>query len=413
MYPFCREVRNIKSKTYEAFVEKFKPKKTTDDCYTPSEIYEVIKDWVCKRYNIDPENVIRPFWPGGDYEKDEYPPGCVVVDNPPFSILKNICEFYLERGIPFFLFAPSLTALSGKTTWDRMNHIVCDCSIVYENGATVRTSFITSFEPETVAETSPELTKLVNDTVEKLKQEKTRKLSKYDYPDHIVTAAMMQKMAHYGVHFRVRREECQLVRSLDAQRSMKKEIYGAGLLLSDQAAARKQNAEKQAAENTNSIRIVLQHVDGTPVKADDFDFEIIDDNTLFNYDNDLLLNGDVTYIPWAKGQAQTGVSIVGPGQVVPQPIEVAYAELCTSRLMTNNSPRLLVKRHEDGGTVIDFPLNNYLLLMRSDRYSKMGDQEYLDRESRWTLYFFLQAGIWLQTRIVVNDWVVRINDIEM
>ena len=204
MYPFCREVRNIKSKTYEEFVEKFKPKKTTDDCYTPSEIYEVIKDWVCKRYNIDPENVIRPFWPGGDYEKDEYPPGCVVVDNPPFSILKNICEFYLERGIPFFLFAPSLTALSGKTTWDRMNHIVCDCTIEYENGATVKTSF--------------------------------------------VTAAMMQKMARYGVHFRVRREECQHVRSLDAQRAMKKTIYGAGLLLSDQAAARKQNAEKQAAE---------------------------------------------------------------------------------------------------------------------------------------------------------------------
>ena len=226
MYPFCREVRNIKSKTYEEFVEKFKPKKTTDDCYTPSEIYEVIKDWVCKRYNIDPENVIRPFWPGGDYEKDEYPPGCVVVDNPPFSILKNICEFYLERGIPFFLFAPSLTALSGKTTWDRMNHIVCDCTIEYENGATVKTSFITSFEPETVAETSPELTKLVNDTTEKL----------------------MQKMARHGVQFRVRREECQHVRSLDAQRAMKKTIYGAGLLLSDQAAARKQNAEKQAAE---------------------------------------------------------------------------------------------------------------------------------------------------------------------
>ena len=87
--------------------------------------------------------------------------------------------------------------------------------------------------PETVAETSPELTKLVNDTTEKLRQEKTRKLSKYDYPDHIVTAAMMQKMARYGVHFRVRREECQHVRSLDAQRAMKKEIYGSGLLLSD------------------------------------------------------------------------------------------------------------------------------------------------------------------------------------
>ncbi len=49
------------------------------------EVYEVIKDWVCKRYNIDPGNVIRPFWPGGDYKKDEYPPGCVVVDNHSFE----------------------------------------------------------------------------------------------------------------------------------------------------------------------------------------------------------------------------------------------------------------------------------------------------------------------------------------
>ena len=36
-----------KSKTYEEFVEKFKPKKTTDDCMTPPEIYEVVKDWAC------------------------------------------------------------------------------------------------------------------------------------------------------------------------------------------------------------------------------------------------------------------------------------------------------------------------------------------------------------------------------
>ena len=28
--------------TYEEFVEKFKPKKTTDDCYTPLVVYEVI-----------------------------------------------------------------------------------------------------------------------------------------------------------------------------------------------------------------------------------------------------------------------------------------------------------------------------------------------------------------------------------
>lgn len=31
---------------YEGFTEKFKPKKTTDDCYTPREVYETVLSWV-------------------------------------------------------------------------------------------------------------------------------------------------------------------------------------------------------------------------------------------------------------------------------------------------------------------------------------------------------------------------------
>lgn len=34
------------SEEYKQFVEKFKPKKTTDDCYTPPEVYEAVKQWV-------------------------------------------------------------------------------------------------------------------------------------------------------------------------------------------------------------------------------------------------------------------------------------------------------------------------------------------------------------------------------
>ena len=45
----------MKNESYEEYVEKFKPKKTTDDCYTPPEVYEVIKDWVCRRYGTDPD----------------------------------------------------------------------------------------------------------------------------------------------------------------------------------------------------------------------------------------------------------------------------------------------------------------------------------------------------------------------
>ena len=94
-----------KFKDYDGFVEKFKPKKTTDDCYTPPEVYDVVLKHVREAYNIaDDVPIVRPFYPGGDYEHYDYPEGCVVVDNPPFSIFANILDFYQARGIRFFLF---------------------------------------------------------------------------------------------------------------------------------------------------------------------------------------------------------------------------------------------------------------------------------------------------------------------
>ena len=57
---------------YEGFVEKFKPKLTTDDCYTPTIVYEAVADWTAKEYGLDKFNFVRPFYPGGDYaEHDE------------------------------------------------------------------------------------------------------------------------------------------------------------------------------------------------------------------------------------------------------------------------------------------------------------------------------------------------------
>ena len=60
--------------------------------------------------------------------------------------------------------------------------------------------------------------------------------------------------------------------------------------------------------------------------------------------------------------------------------------------------------------IINIPLNTYLLLLKSELYSEMSSQEFLDRISEWSLVFFLDSqNRWVNTRIVVNDWVVRIN----
>ena len=51
-----------KSKTYEEFVEKFKPKKTTDDCYTPPTIYEIVKQWACNEYAARKDAINAQKW---------------------------------------------------------------------------------------------------------------------------------------------------------------------------------------------------------------------------------------------------------------------------------------------------------------------------------------------------------------
>lgn len=159
-------------------------------------------------------------------------------------------------------------------------------------------------------------------------------------------------------------------------------------------------------KDTNNLRIILQQLNGDMVNAEDFDFLITDDNTLFDSDNNIVPNGGITYTPWTKGQASTGITDAD------QEVIVAYAELSVSRLMVQNAPRLIIRKHADGTDVVNIPLNNYLLVLKSNLYADMGAQEYLDRESEWSMIFFLGANHeWIKTQVIINDWIVRLSDI--
>ena len=93
---------------------------------------------------------------------------------------------------------------------------------------------------------------------------------------------------------------------------------------------------------------------------------------------------------------------------------VAYAEFSTSRLTVGNRPRLIITNKETAEEVVNIPLNDYLLLLKSDRYAEMSDQEYLDRENEWSMIFFLDEDhLWINAQIIINDWVVRLNNITM
>ena len=247
------------SPEYAAFVEKFKPKKTTDDCYTPPEIYDAILGWAAERYGFDPACVVRPFWPDGDFMAFEYPDGCVVLDNPPFSILARICRTYITRGIRFFLFAPTMTILNctGKKSVMDLNHIVTKCTITYENGATVPTSFITNLETDgTVLESAPDLSDLIQSKDDELQKANKKSLPKYVYPDHVITAARVNWFCAHHTPYKLNRRDCCHIGKLDAMDE--KSIFGGGLLLSERAAAERAAAERAAAERAAAERAAAE-----------------------------------------------------------------------------------------------------------------------------------------------------------
>ena len=152
-----------KGESYEDFVNKFKIKKTTDDCYTPPHIYEKVKEWAVKEYNLSGKIIERPFYPGGDYINYNYTENSVVIDNPPFSILSKIIDYYNEHNIKYFLFAPHLTLF---TLYRAKCHVVTKSKIIYENGARVATSFVTNLE-DNVIRTAPDLAQLLTEPSKK------------------------------------------------------------------------------------------------------------------------------------------------------------------------------------------------------------------------------------------------------
>ncbi len=221
---------------YEGFVKKFEAKKTTDDCYTPPTIYEIVKDWTVKRFGLNGAKIIRPFKPGGDFVNEDYSGDCVVIDNPPFSILKKICDYYNAHGIRFFLFCPALSSIYKGCTYVAVN-----VGITYENGANVNTCFVTNLAGDIIAMTAPELSKSLNEENNRLSKLNKKVLSKVAYPPQVLRAFDLQRLARYGVHYEVRASEG-AVRSKVCDYN----AFGCSVLLSDEATEKRIKAEEDA-----------------------------------------------------------------------------------------------------------------------------------------------------------------------
>jgi len=253
-----------KSRNYDEFVDKFKHRHTTDDCFTPPNVYQVVLDWAAKKYGFDPSCVVRPFCPDGDYQAFDYAPDAVVVDNPPFSIISKIVKWYNDHGIRFFLFAPGMTLL-GNVNDKRTCAVIASVKITYDNGAIVSTGFLTNLS-DNLIETCPDLHDLLFEAnkigVKKSHQEKNRIKPRFKYPDSVMTIGRAKFLTDHHVELRVKREDAVPITKLDCMDG--NDIFSTGYMLSKSAEIENANAyakalsnrEKETSERIKRIKIL-------------------------------------------------------------------------------------------------------------------------------------------------------------
>ena len=258
-----KDKRQEGNEEYNSFLDKFETPKTTDDCYTPQNVYDAVAQYVEDKYGFNKEKFVRPFYPGGDYVKYKYAEDAVVVDNPPFSIMSEILKFYTEKKIKFFLFAPALTLFSSL---EDVCAIGVGVSVTYENKAKVATSFLTNMEDKRLR-SDPELYQIVKQINDENERADKKEIHKYEYPDYIVCSTDLSAFSKYGVNFELSKKDSVRIRELDAQKEAGKAIYGSGYLLSEKAAAKKAAAEKAAAEKAAAKKWELSEREMEIVKS--------------------------------------------------------------------------------------------------------------------------------------------------
>lgn len=235
--------RGVKQRTfedYDGFVNKFKAKKTTDDCYTPPTIYEIVKEWTVQKFGLQGCEIMRPFYPGGDFINERYGKNCVVIDNPPFSIMKKICDWYNEHGVRYLLFCPALSSLYSNATF-----VAVRTQIRYENNAQVNTAFVTNMAGGLIAMTAPDLSKALNEEIKRLRADSVKVCRKVAFPDSVLRVFDLQRLAHNGVYFEVSQSEgvvCSKVCDYSA--------FGNSILISEGCKQRRKVAEIEARNNT-------------------------------------------------------------------------------------------------------------------------------------------------------------------
>ena len=250
------EVISTKSeKMYNYCVTNGRNINTPDECYTPPAVYDTVLDYAVERYQLQGKHIVRPFVPGGDYQKYVYDKNDVVVDNPPFSMTTKIVNWYIDHNIPFFLFINGLYGVSlsrglrGKATVIVTN---ANASFYHEpNNKAIKLGFVTNLEPKNIVLRGDAT--LTNRLIGLVKK---KRLNKLKYPKNILRNSDVLKAIHHGVELKLTTNNCLFANNLDYNKEHKlTDVHGGCYLVDDKLYEEFKESLKQALPNTYCVTL--------------------------------------------------------------------------------------------------------------------------------------------------------------
>ena len=163
-------------------------------------------------------------------------------------------------------------------------------------------------------------------------------------------------------------------------------------------------------KNTNKIRLVLIDANGgTELKAEDFAISATTQNGDLDYANQPISTETLTWQPYY--QAVESVQSAD-GSITYQAV---CAELNTLRLLDDSQTSLSLRyAKEDEEPFLHVNLTDLLLLTKMESHD-MEAQEYLDRQDEYviTAYLDMVGGKAHCLEILVNDWTIRLDDVNL
>ena len=225
-------------KMYKYCVTNGRNINSTDECYTPPAVYDTVLDYAVDRYGLQDKHIVRPFIPGGDYQRYVYDENDVVIDNPPFSMTTKITKWYINHDIPFFLFINGLYGVSlSRGLHGKATVIVTNANVSFYNKGSekrIKLGFVTNLEPKNIIiRGDATLTKRLNGLVKK------KSFKRFHYPENFLKNNDILAALQRNVELKLTTDNCLFEDNLDyhkAQMHAKPQrfgVFGGGYLVND------------------------------------------------------------------------------------------------------------------------------------------------------------------------------------